>query len=97
MLSTAGGRIERKPPPVLITTATTADGVVALVEAIEAHRDVAREPLAARERASNQIRRALADLAAKRASDSPAWEDAVAAVAARDLDPVTAAERLLTT
>ena len=38
MLSTAGGRVERKPPPVLMTTATTADGVVALADAIEAHR-----------------------------------------------------------
>ena len=27
MLSTAGGRIERQPPPVLVTTATTGDGV----------------------------------------------------------------------
>ena len=33
MLSTAGGRIERKPPPVLVTTATTADGVDALADA----------------------------------------------------------------
>jgi LAO/AO transport system kinase len=95
MLSTAGGRIERKPPPVLVTTATTGDGVVALVDAIEAHRSIAREPLAARERAANQVRRALADLAAKRAAESPGWDDAVAAVAARDLDPMTAAERLL--
>src|SRR4029078_10961964 len=29
MLSTAGGRVERKPPPVLLTTATTGDGVAA--------------------------------------------------------------------
>jgi LAO/AO transport system kinase len=95
MLSTAGGRIERRPPPVLVTTATTGDGVVALVDAIEAHRSVAREPLAARERAANQVRRALADLAATQALESTGWDDAVAAVAARELDPVTAAERLL--
>lgn len=44
MLSTAGGRIERKPPPVLVTTALTGDGVSALADAIEAHRSVAREP-----------------------------------------------------
>lgn len=95
MLSTAGGRIARKPPPVLVTTATTGDGVTALVEAIEAHRTVAREPLAARERASNQVRRALADLAGQRAAGSREWKATVDAVAARELDPVTAAERLL--
>ncbi|HEX5149246.1 MAG TPA: methylmalonyl Co-A mutase-associated GTPase MeaB [Candidatus Limnocylindrales bacterium] len=97
MLSSAGGRIERKPPPVLLTTATTGEGVVALVDAIEAHRSAAREPLAARERAANQVRRALADLAAKRGAESAGWDEAVAAVAARDLDPMTAAERLLAT
>lgn len=95
MLSTAGGRIERKPPQVLVTSATTGDGVVTLLDAIDAHRSIAREPLAARERASNQIRRALADLASQRAADAPGWDETVDAVAARDLDPVTAAERLL--
>jgi LAO/AO transport system kinase len=95
MLSTAGGRVGRRPPPVLVTTATTGVGVAALIEAIEAHRAVAREPMAARDRAAHQLRRALADLAAKRASDAPAWDETVDAVAARDLDPMTAAERLL--
>ncbi len=95
MLSTAGGRIERKPPPILLTTATTAEGVPALADAIEAHRSVSREPLAAHERASNQVRRALADLASQRAAASPAWGTTVDAVANRTLDPVTAAERLL--
>ncbi len=95
MLSTAGGRIERKPPPVLVTTASTGDGVETLADAIEAHRSVAREPLNARERAANQVRRALADLAARRAADSAAWDGTLDAVAARELDPATAAERLL--
>lgn len=95
MLSTAGGRIERKPPPVLVTTALTGDGVSALADAIEAHRSVAREPLAARERAAHQVRRALADLASSRAADDPAWEATLQAVAGHELDPVTAAERLL--
>src|SRR5688500_17433242 len=35
MLSTAGGRVERKPPPVMVTTATTAEGVAALADAID--------------------------------------------------------------
>ena len=95
MLSTAGGRVERKPPPVLMTTATTADGVVALVDAIEEHRSQARMPVEARERAASQIRRALADLSAGRASKSKQWEETLRAVADRQLDPLSAAERLL--
>ncbi|HEX5039322.1 MAG TPA: methylmalonyl Co-A mutase-associated GTPase MeaB [Candidatus Limnocylindria bacterium] len=97
MLSTAGGRIERKPPSVLVTTATTGDGVAALADAVEAHRSVAREPLAARERAGHQVRRALADLAAERARAHARWDEIVDAVARRDLDPLTAAERLTET
>ncbi|MCA1572279.1 MAG: methylmalonyl Co-A mutase-associated GTPase MeaB [Chloroflexi bacterium] len=95
MLSTAGGRVERKPPPVMVTTATTADGVIALADAIDAHRSSARSPLEARERAANQVRRALAALAARRAMESADWDRITDAVAARDLDPLTAAERLL--
>jgi LAO/AO transport system kinase len=95
MLSTAGGRIERRPPPVMVTTATTGDGVAALADAIDAHRERAREPLAARERAGHQVRRALADVAARRATGDAAWEELVRAVADRQLDPMTAAERLL--
>ena len=95
MLSTAGGRVERKPPPIFVTTATTADGVAALADAIEAHRSRARSPLEARERAANQVRRALADLAARRAGESSDWTSTVDAVAERELDPLTAAERLL--
>ncbi|HEY6608297.1 MAG TPA: methylmalonyl Co-A mutase-associated GTPase MeaB [Candidatus Limnocylindria bacterium] len=95
MLSTAGGRIERKPPPVLVTTATTGEGVAALANAVDTHRLVAHEPLAARERATNQLRRALADQAMRRASEAPEWEATVDAVASRELDPLTAAERLL--
>jgi LAO/AO transport system kinase len=95
MLSTAGGRIERSPPPVMVTTATTGEGVAALADAVDAHRSSARSPIQARERAANQIRRALADLAARRAAEAPGWDDTVRAVADRELDPMTAAERLL--
>ena len=95
MLSTAGGRVERKPPPVLMTTATTADGVAELADAIEAHRSSARNPLEARERAASQVRRALANEAATRAEARPAWDETLRAVANRELDPITAAERLL--
>ena len=95
MLSTAGGRLERQPPPILVTTATTGEGVAALADAVEAHRAMARAPGLARERAGNQVRRAIAALAARRAETDAAWEETIAAVAARDLDPLTAAERLL--
>ncbi|HUF06603.1 MAG TPA: methylmalonyl Co-A mutase-associated GTPase MeaB [Candidatus Binatia bacterium] len=95
MLSTAGGRVERTPPQVMVTTATTADGVAALADAIDAHRSAAREPMAARDRAAHQVRRAFADLAARRAESDPSWDETVQAVADRALDPVTAAERLI--
>ncbi len=95
MMSTAGGRVARAAPPIMITTATTGDGVAALVDAIEAHRSVARSPEQARDRARAQIGRALADLALRRARASSAWDATLDAVAARDLDPITAAARLL--
>jgi LAO/AO transport system kinase len=94
MLSTAGGRLERQPPPILVTTATSGDGVAALVEAIEAHRATARGPELARERAANQVRRALASDAIRRAEAATGWDETIGAVADRRLDPVTAAERL---
>src|ERR687892_2749 len=37
MLSTAGGRVARKPPPIMTTTATTGEGVAALADAVDAH------------------------------------------------------------
>ena len=95
MLSSAGGRVERKPPPVMVTTATTGEGVASLADAIDAHRSKAREPMAARDRAAHQVKRALAHLAAKQAQDSGAWDETLDAVGARELDPMTAAERLL--
>ena len=97
MLSTAGGRIGRKPPPILLTTATSGEGVAALADAIEKHRSAARSPEQAAIRARNQLRRALADLATSRASRHADWEETVASVANREVDPISAAERLLGT
>jgi putative protein kinase ArgK-like GTPase of G3E family len=79
---------------VLLTTATTAEGVPALVEAIDKHRSTARQPAQARARARNQVRRALADLAVHRATQHEAWGATLQAVADRELDPIGAAERL---
>ena len=95
MLSTAGGRITRTPPPVLMTTATTGEGVAALADAVEAHRSTARTPVAAHARAAHQLRRAVADLAARRATEHPDWQRTLDAIAAREVDPLTAAESLL--
>ena len=95
MLSTAGGRVTRRPPPILLTTATSGEGIAALADAIEAHRSVARSPEQLRVRAGHQIGRALADLGARRAAANPDWAATVEAVAERSLDPMTAAERLL--
>jgi LAO/AO transport system kinase len=95
MLSTAGGRVARKPPPILLTTATTGEGIAALADAIEAHRSTSRSPEAAAARARNHVSRALADLAIRRASSRTAWDATIRAVADRDLDPISAAEQLL--
>ena len=95
MLSTAGGRIRRAPPPVLMTTATTGEGVAALADAVDADRSKARAPEQAHARAAHQLRRALADLVVARASADPAWEPTLDALAAREVDPLTAAESLL--
>ena len=95
MLSTAGGRIERKPPPVLVTAATTGAGVSELADAIEAHRTEARTRVASRDRAEHQVRRALSDLVVRRAAAGKAWDQIIAAVADRETDPMTAAERLI--
>jgi len=95
MLSTAGGRVERKPPPVMVTTATTGQGVEKLLQAIDSHQADARSPDQARARARNQLRRAVSDAAWRSAEASPEWETIVQSVADRRLDPITAAEQLL--
>jgi LAO/AO transport system kinase len=94
MLSTAGGRLERRPPTILLTTATTGEGVAALADAVEAHHEAARSPELARDRAANQVRRAVADVSVRRAETDPSWRAVVEAVAERRLDPYTAADQL---
>jgi LAO/AO transport system kinase len=95
MLSTAGGRIARRPPSVLLTSATRGEGIGALVEAIDAHRAEARSPEHARQRAAAQVRRALAAEAVRDAESDGRWAGVIDEVAERRLDPVTAAEQLL--
>ena len=93
MLSTAGGRVTRPAPPVLITTATTGVGVAALGEAIAAHR-AARTPERHRAHAAELVRRALANRAIARATAAPSWDETVAAVADRRAGPVRRGRRV---
>jgi putative protein kinase ArgK-like GTPase of G3E family len=79
---------------VLLTTATTGEGVADLADAVDWHRHAAREPIAARERAEHQVRRSLADAAWQRALGHPDREEIIDRVAARELDPLSAAEAL---
>jgi LAO/AO transport system kinase len=95
MLSTAGGRVGRKPPPILLTTATSGEGVAALADAIDAHKAAARTPEEMRGRAARQVQRALADRAAHKAAGRPDWDELINAVAERRLDPISAADRLV--
>ena len=95
MLSTAGGRVTRKPPPIMVTAAISGDGVGALADAIDAHWSAARSADAVHRRAGHQLQRALADLAVRRAARDPAWAATLKSVADREIDPFTAAERLL--
>jgi LAO/AO transport system kinase len=94
MLSTAGGRVTRPAPPVMMTTATSGEGVEALRDAIDAHR-AQRDPERTRSRAAGLLRRALASRAQAHAAQSSAWDDAVTAVAEHREDPFSAADRLL--
>jgi LAO/AO transport system kinase len=95
MLSTAGGRVSRQPPPIMITSAISGDGVAPLADAIEAHRSQARSPEAMRIRAGHQLQRSVAELAVRRAAANPAWNETLQAVADHELDPITAARRLM--
>jgi len=94
MLAGAGGHAGA-PPPILVTTAVTGEGVAALVDAIDAHRETARSPEQVLARARSQVLRALSEQAARRAAADPRWDATIRAVADRELDPITAAERLL--
>jgi LAO/AO transport system kinase len=94
-------RLAPKRPEVLVTTATTGEGIPELLAALDRHRMVDREGLTAdarRARALAQIRGVLADRLADRLGE-PALATLAASVvedvAEHRLDPYAAADRLL--
>jgi LAO/AO transport system kinase len=90
-----------KRPEVLVTTASTGEGVPELLVALDRHRTVAREGLgetARRTRAAAQVRAILAERLAERLRDdglAPLTESLLDEVAEHRVDPYTAADRLL--
>lgn len=94
-------RPQPKRPEVLVTTASTGDGVPELIAALDRHRDLAQATAgdASRlARASAQVRAVLADRLDDQLRDAgmAATTDAIVAeVAEHRLDPYSAADRLL--
>jgi LAO/AO transport system kinase len=96
------GMLELRPdtgwrPPVLRTAALTGEGTAALADAVDAHQGFlahdGRRAALHRRRAERRIERALAELACRGARKAD-FERTVAAVAAGELDPYTAAGEL---
>jgi LAO/AO transport system kinase len=92
-----------RPPPILLTVATTGQGVEAVLAEIDAHwRYLVGSGQLAR-RAEEQARKRVLELArtallarlSRQLGGSGLLEEQIAAVAARQLDPYTAAERLV--
>jgi LAO/AO transport system kinase len=94
-------RPEPKRPEVLITTASTGDGIPELLAALDRHRAAGGSGAtteARRARAAAQVRALLVERLWERLgtpSLAPVTEAAVAAVAGHELDPYAAADRLL--
>jgi LAO/AO transport system kinase len=99
----AGGREHLRPkrPEVLIATASTGEGVPALLAALDRHRSAGREGLAdgARlARAEAQVWAIVSERLRDRfhgTTAAPATEETLRAVAEHRLDPYTAADQLL--
>jgi GTPase len=97
----ASDRPAPKRPEVLVTTASTGEGVPELLAALDRHRSTGHDGLTAaarRDRAMAQIRGVLADRLADRLREpalAPLAESLVDDVAEHRLDPYAAADRLL--
>jgi LAO/AO transport system kinase len=95
------GRPAPKRPEVLVTTATSGEGVPELLAALDRHRSAARPGEATearRARALAQIRAVMADRLADRLRESALTavaESVIDDVAEHRVDPYAAADRLL--
>jgi LAO/AO transport system kinase len=98
---TPADRPAPKRPEVMVTTATSGEGIPELLAALDRHRATARASLtndARRARASAQIRGVLADRLADRLREpalAPLADTLVEEVAEHRLDPFAAADRIL--
>jgi LAO/AO transport system kinase len=98
--ATDDGRPRPKRPEVLVATATTGEGVPELLAALDRHRAglaAANEAAARLARADAQLQAALADRLRERldAEGGAARDGIVRAIAAHELDPYAAADRVL--
>jgi LAO/AO transport system kinase len=99
--SEAPDRPTPKRPQVLVTTASTGEGVPELLAALDRHRAAGHDGLTAdarRGRALAQIRGVLAERLSDRLQDAalaPLTDSLVGDVAEHRLDPYAAADRLL--
>jgi len=96
-----GTRPHPKHPEVLVTTASTGEGVPELLVALDRHRATltgGTTPAARRARAAAQVRAVLVERLWERLRTpgiAPATNAAIDAVAAHEIDPYAAADRLL--
>ena len=89
-------------PPIVATVATTADGVAELWDAIATHRRHAETSGLMERRRSRRMREELAEIVARRLEQearalcgADRWNDLIASVVLRDVDPWTAADEMI--
>jgi LAO/AO transport system kinase len=89
-------------PPIVATVATTADGVAELWDAIAMHRHHAESSGLVERRRSRRMREELAEIVARRLEQEARalcgddrWNDLIASVVRRDVDPWTAADEMI--
>ena len=89
-------------PPIASTVATTGDGVAEVWDAIAAHRQHAEASGLLERRRSRRIREELSEIVARRLEQQARalcgddrWNDLIASVVQRDVDPWTAADQMI--
>lgn len=89
-------------PPIVATVATTGEGVVALWESIEAHREHATASGLLERRRARRMREELGEIVTRRLEQlaksvcgEDRWNDLVKAVLSREVDPWSAADQMI--